>query len=219
MFESNGDGDVSDDPEDDDAAAVAAPRAQIVTIGCWQTVREVGLLLAAIANGIPSDGVLRVCGLTDPGLRKLACRVSTGPGSAGISPKHSLCSARPNKHLTVPSCPSGSDPKIRQCVGLYLMRSCENMCCTGCNLSTACLVSAGDLLTSRHIRTLGDAALRLMMEMKHNGAIETVQVGLTAVAARYATFTSISLRVRGHICMRTSSQAAAAHSAQGLAAG
>ncbi len=54
----------------------------------------------------------------------------------------------------------------------------------------------GDLLTSGHIRTLGDAALRLMMEMKHNGAIETVQVGLTAVAARYATFTTISLRRR-----------------------
>ncbi len=56
VFESNGDGDISDDYGVDDAA-VTAPRAQIIIIGCWQTVREVGLLLAAIANGIPSDGV------------------------------------------------------------------------------------------------------------------------------------------------------------------
>ena len=56
VFETDGDGDILDDRDVDDAA-VAAPRAQMIIIGCWQTVREVGLLLAEVANLIPSDGV------------------------------------------------------------------------------------------------------------------------------------------------------------------
>ncbi len=62
VFESNGDGGILDDHGGDNTA-VTAPRAQIITIGCWQTVREVGLLLAAIANGIPTHGVLMGYGL------------------------------------------------------------------------------------------------------------------------------------------------------------
>lgn len=76
----------------------------------------------------------------------------------------------------------------------------------------------GDLLTSGHIRTLGDAALRLMMEMKHNGAIETVQVGLTAVADRFATATSISLRARGADLQRSKHSRCISSNPQGRAA-
>ena len=79
-------------------------------------------------------------------------------------------------------------------------------------------MSAGDVLTSGHIRTLGDAALRLMMEMKHNGAIETVQVGLTAVAARFAIFASIACQRVEQMCNGTSSHAAANQYPLGMAA-
>ena len=42
----------------------------------------------------------------------------------------------------------------------------------------------GDLSTPFHLRKLGDAALRLLMELKHNGAIEAMQVALAALAVR-----------------------------------
>ena len=42
----------------------------------------------------------------------------------------------------------------------------------------------GALLTPSHQRKLEHGALRLLMELKHNGAIEAMQVALSALAAR-----------------------------------
>ena len=40
----------------DGEGSVAAPRAQILITGSWLTMKEVGLLAAALARCIPSEG-------------------------------------------------------------------------------------------------------------------------------------------------------------------
>ena len=46
--------------------------------------------------------------------------------------------------------------------------------------------SAGGLFTGGQARVLSAALLRYMLEMKHNGAVENVQAGFVALAARCA---------------------------------
>lgn len=45
---------------------------------------------------------------------------------------------------------------------------------------------AGGLFTAGQARVLSAALLRYMLEMKHNGAVENVQAGFVALAARWA---------------------------------
>ncbi|GLC36743.1 hypothetical protein PLESTB_000787500 [Pleodorina starrii] len=134
------------------------PEAQVILTACWNTVKEVSLVLATLVRHMPLP----------------TSAASSSDPSASPSP------AQPSS-LTTQSLPSDSAPQGEGTAdgGAATVAAADDD-----DAAAAAAAAAAAMLGFSQLRRVGDLLVRLLFEMKHNGAVDKTSLALTAVAER-----------------------------------